>query len=490
MRRQKRLEWSVSADIRFNMETHLSSQLDGSRLRSAVVFCWTARRPALRVGLSAAACCLMFAQSALGQYNYQYNPRARTPSQQSVAGLYGVGRSFGTDAGLLGEGRMGRSTASRFGGMATTLGSQSTLSRLGGARNWRDTRLFSGGGGDDYRRGSLLGGPSLGGGLAGFRGLGGGYGGRSALARSYQNVLRGDWSIGVPPINGDSRLFGDRESMLQIVGGYPAQGLEGILPPTTRPSGAPEDQTRMQDLLVVQLRGQRELHQEAGWEAFKAGKYQKACGEFSLAEGYASIDQADKLESRLPSFYALIAIQQWAEATGGLQWMLKEYSGADAETQKRFAAAIPELPARYGQASDLGKHLQAVGEYVAMRENAVRLAYNSTASKDEQGRLWMAMKEAQALQVMMWYAIPEQRSRAISEAQAFAPSVFAAQSFATQREPWIALAKLIADEELQQDKKADGPVARPASPAADFPFNIYNKEAQAPAGPTLPPVSP
>ena len=230
----------------------------------------------------------------LGQYGYI--PQAISPSQSWVANIRGVGSglSFG---GLLGrwadrrprsgddQSRRSTRRVHRFPRCSGTV----REAHPGHAAFQRDRRLGSSGdwGSAGYRAGSLIGPSSLMG-LDARRGLSG-YGvDKTALTTSYNDVLRGGWELG-------SRADKRPDDPLNILtwAGPAAGAVEvPLLPPMTQPASFPdEDRISLQMIVSNRLAVRRKTHLESGWAAFHERDYQAACSEFSLADGYSSVDR-------------------------------------------------------------------------------------------------------------------------------------------------------------------------------------------------------
>jgi len=324
--------------------------------------------------------------------------------------------------------------------------------------------------------GSLLGGSSLSsrGTYQGFSGVPAG--GSTALARSYGDWLSGNWAVGgAPSLSSRGNIPNVRSfANPNVVAKHNTGSVSATEPAGAEaPEGGAASDREIADkkavvpletLVASQLSSRWKMHLEQGWAAFRAANYQAACREFSLADGYGSTSPAERAEARVALMYALVALQQFTEAGGVLEWLLENHQRGTLGAHRSFAGLVPDLPSRYARRSELDSHLDALRIHTASCEAALRTAANSSDARDDVPRLNKALIESKALLLMVEYAIPEARSRALYDVAGLvnAPS------------PWNSLGQFLrgAPEGGNASLEAAAPAARPA---VEFPFNLFQE---------------
>lgn len=434
--------------------------------------------PRLYVGFLVLLGLLVPARASFGQYGYStYRPQAIRPSQESVArvaGLRGVGRS--TSSQYLSRYSTNLPTPARSPTAFNLANNRpvSSPSRRGSVA--KDHRIsFGNRMAARPRHGSLMGASAIGssplyGGLGqGYAGLGN-YGGQTALARSYSDSLKGNWATGVPTLisgglqnapNVRSYVNPDvvRKKFAENTTTAPAQGS----PEDGAASADARNTVSLEALVSNQLGAGRKMHLDRGWEAFRRGDYQAACSEFALADGYSTAP-ADKTEVRLLLVYAGFAAQRYSEAAEHLKWVLDTYSRGGLGIDRPFASLVPDLVSNYRRRSELEAQLQALRTHVMRCEAILNAASADPNLRDDLARFSEAFIQARALRVAAEFAIPDTRSQALFEANAFA----------TAPAPWNALAKLLQDKGLGQADPSGVP-APAGHPAVEFPFNLFQE---------------
>jgi hypothetical protein len=403
----------------------------------------------------------------LGAAFAQYSTRAYTPSRQSSAvnfGVSGVGRSA-NGYGVLGDG--GSSPYSYPRQFAS-----SPLSSPMSGRAARSMAGASGGAASGYGKGQLLGRPSstLLGGLPADRVD---WRSPSALGRTYESAVRGNWSMGMPtPVSTSDEILPFRQwapPAPDVVGKNP-----GSQPAGSGPVASGASEVRLADMVSRQLAARRQLHMDNGWEAFKKQRYEKAYGLFNLAEGVSLDSPTDRAEARLAMVYASVAAEQYAQALGALGWLVGTYPRLATSSDRPFSSLIPDLRARYGPGQDLTDHLRALSRFVLESEKA-----HTSASAADAARAGGVKAQAKALQILFLAGLAEERGQALSEANRLA---------AIAPPPWNKLRDLLQGLKSDQGGTAGSPAPADSTPTADaeFPFNLFKEpvpgQADRPSG--------
>lgn len=422
---------------------------------------------------------------ASAQYGsgYYYNPRASTPSSGSALSRSNL-QTFYSGGGLLGQNQTSsRGLGGQFAGAGSpsTLGSLSTLSTPRGRRGSSPTSGYFGGSAS-YGQGSLMGVSSLTGrpyssgfgNFSDYSRFGGGVYGRSSLARSYSDYIAGNWALGMPPTTNQLSI-GSR-------GGAPPRDIDETLAgaglwPRTQPATDGDasnhrtvERVSLAVLVSTQLEAKRKERLDKGWVAFQQGDYQRACDEFVLADGYGSISKREQLETHVPLIFARVAVRQFAEAIGALEWVLDQYAKADEKTRRELPPQLldllPNLVECYGRRYELDEQLRDLGAYVAMRDSGYRTALATPGGAEDAARLQQLQMQARALQIFVLSAVPDQRPRLLSEVR----------GFSTAPSPWNQLSNLLDNRglDLPAAQGTDKPL--PGNrPAANFPFNMLEE---------------
>lgn len=445
---------------------------------------WTVSGPAVRLAVLAFLVLAGTARPGWGQYGYStqyYSARSYKPSESTPVNrvaVRGVGRTF--SRGNLGS--LASSTTpppkpnpspaawKPFNQPRTSPGWRST--QLPDNRLFQKNRLggsLTSGRGLISRpgSGSLLGGTSLGS-RPTYQGIGAGWGGTTALSRTYNESLAGNWATGIPGLNPGRRTLNPRSfPNPQVVRkDEPSEPQPADQEPEADLGLPAEEATVSLDTLVSsRLSSRRRMHLTQGWEAFRVADYQAACREFMLADGYSSTNLAEQAEVRVALIYARVALQQFTEAGGSLKWLLTKYRDGGLAGGPAFADMMPDLPSMYIRRSELDRHLDVLRGNVARIETAIRTAMNDPGARGDLSLLRETLMEAKALLVAVEFAIPEARSRAMFEMEAFANAP----------EPWNALSSLLRSGGPQTDEVSPGAAAPAAQPAIEFPFNLLQE---------------
>lgn len=419
---------------------------------------------------------LLCAGPALGQRGYSsraISPSLNSPSQQSL--VHGVGRS---SAGRAIHSGTSSGSFSRDSGQSVTSfnaarnnRARSAFTRRGGSRSggrslpsYRSPSYSRGSSGSLISASSLI--------RPMYSGLGAvnyqSYGRNTALVRSYYDSLNGNWAVGAPTPSQalshaeapDMRTFANPE-VIRRLATRPADE------DSTADSGASEARSdapvSMEMVLANQLTTRRNMHLEQGWAAFKVGDYQKACNQFVLADGYSSASLSDQVEARIPLIYARVASQRYTEAGGTLKWLLETYARSPGAFERPFADMVPDLAAHYGQKRDLIQHLDELRTHISRCQVVLDLVSKEPNAGSDVARLTEDLIGAQALQLLMLYALPDDRPRA----------TFDARAFEAHPTPWNGLARLLGDD--GSDRRAASPGEAGRSAIA-FPFNLFQEK--------------
>jgi len=161
------------------------------------------------------------------------------------------------------------------------------------------------------------------------------------------------------------------------VSAYPAGGSSGTLPVTgvgrAKTDGqvqhVPPAKMTMRELVEGRLKARRTLFEAQALEAFKAGRYQEACSQLTLADAAAMSDPDQRVYLRLLHVYACIAAAEYIQAANSIYWVLQRSPEDGGSACPAMLNRFRNIRALYGRPGDYLRHGQALDQYVAEHRN-------------------------------------------------------------------------------------------------------------------------
>jgi len=132
----------------------------------------------------------------------------------------------------------------------------------------------------------------------------------------------------------------------------------------------PSPRLTSQERVKNHLSGRRQVYEARAMEAFKAGRYQEACSQLTLA-GKTIVDESEQqMYLKLVFMYACIASQQFAEALNALVWVLDEDPTTGGLRNPQVLNRVDDVSSFYGHPDDYIAHNRHLEKFIDQASKA------------------------------------------------------------------------------------------------------------------------